>query len=63
MSTTITVNMKNVASIAQTFHKCLKELQNLGINWSLADLAVAYQELMFEYRTDVEKQKTKGFAL
>jgi hypothetical protein len=65
MSTEIKVNMKNVATIAQTFHKCLKELQTLGVQWNLADLAVAYQELMYEYRADLEKQKPrdKGMAM
>ena len=63
MSTEVKVNMRNVATIAQTFYKCLIELQKTGVNWNMAELAVAYGELVHEYLSDLEKQKRKGMAM
>lgn len=58
----ITINMKNVNVIAQTMHKCLKQLREMGTIWNMAELAVAHTELVHELLKDMEKQLSKQKA-
>jgi translation elongation factor EF-G len=59
MSEELRVDMKIVATISKIIHKSLLKLQEMGVKFNMAELAVAYTETVHEYLNDLEKQQKK----
>ena len=62
MSKKIKIDTKNVEKIEKAIAKTLTELYQKNVNWNLAELAVAYFDIVTEIKTNMEKEKKERYV-